>query len=311
MKLNWPEPQSIIALALVAAVIGLMYVLAFQTGPANVDVFKIVVGTMVGAVMTVVGFYFGSSKNSRAKDDTISTLAGAAPIAGLSSPAPEVAPIVSDVAKGAATLALFLAVGLFGLLTLEPARAMAQTPQAMGVPEPRAKVRVAAATRVAAAATKPAASSPTPPAPTAGQLTATQVQQNPLLLIKNFTIGDLQAALDDADTQTPPDTAAAACYSALLTVVQSNVASPLPAGPGLFQALQKARDAKALIANLQSPTGPLSALNNACAPLVLDAQSTLLGLGVGVGLVASPVAPAAGIAGVPAAVAAFIAALPK
>ena len=73
----------------------------------------------------------------------------------------------------------------------------------------------------------------------------------------------------------------------------------------------KARDAKALIANLQSPTGPLSALNTACAPLVLDAQSTLLGLGVGVGLVASPVAPAAGIAGVPAAVAAFIAALPK
>lgn len=322
MKFTWLEPQSFIAIALVAAVIALMFVLAFNSGPSNVDVFKIVVGTLVGAVMTIVGYYFGSSKSSRAKDDTISTLAGNAPPPAPAAPAVSgsAGASVTDVAKGAAVLALMV---LAGALAVMPAKAMAQTPQAMDVPLPKAKaVRVAAspsgpAIAVAANATpsRSAARSSSAPATSApassARLTATQVQQNPLLLIKNFTISDLQAALSDANAQTPPDTAAAACYSALLSVVQSNVASPLPAGPGLFQALQKARDAKALIANLQSPTGPLSALNTACAPLVLDAQSTLLGLGVGVGLVASPVAPAAGIAGVPAAVAAFIAALPK
>ena len=317
MKFTWPEPQSFIAIALVAAVIALMFVLAFNSGPSNVDVFKIVVGTLVGAVMTIVGYYFGSSKSSRAKDDTISTLAGNAPPPSPPAPAEPASAAVSvtEVAKGAAVLALMV---FAGALAVMPAKAMAQTPQAMDVPLPKAKtVRVAAsrsgpAIVVAAnvAPSRSAVRSSSPPASSA-PLSATQVQENPLLLIKNFTVSDLQAALADANAQTPPDTAAAACYSALLTVVQSNVASPLPAGPGLFQALQKARDAKALIANLQSPTGPLSALNTACAPLVLDAQSTLLGLGVGVGLVASPVAPAAGIAGVPAAVAAFVAALPK
>jgi hypothetical protein len=152
---------------------------------------------------------------------------------------------------------------------------------------------------------------PSPSATAAKQLTATQVQQNPLLLLQSFTVSDLQAALADANAQTPPDAAAAACYTALLAVVQSNVANPVPAGPGLFQALQKARDAKALIANLQSPTGPLAALNNSCAPLLLDAQNTLLGLGVSVGLVANPVSAPIAIAGVPGAVAAFLAALPK
>ena len=37
-KFTWPEPQSFIAIALVRAVIALMFVLAFKTGPSNVDV---------------------------------------------------------------------------------------------------------------------------------------------------------------------------------------------------------------------------------------------------------------------------------
>jgi len=150
-----------------------------------------------------------------------------------------------------------------------------------------------------------------PAKPAVSQLTAVQVQQNPLALLRQFTVSDLEAALADANAQTPPDATAAACYKALLAVVQSNVANPLPAGPGIFQALQKARDAKALIANLQSPTGPLADLNASCAPLVLDAQNTLLALGVSVGLVANPVGAPVAIAGVPGAVAAFLAALPK
>jgi hypothetical protein len=146
----------------------------------------------------------------------------------------------------------------------------------------------------------------TVPAPATSKLTASAVQGNPLLLLQQFTTSDLQAALADANAQTPPDAAAAACYTALLAVVNSNIANPLPSGPGLFQALQKARDAKAILASMQSPTGPLSALNTACAPLVLDAQNTLVALGVTTGAVVNPVGAATALAGLPAAVAAFL-----
>jgi hypothetical protein len=151
--------------------------------------------------------------------------------------------------------------------------------------------------------------------PASGKLPATTVQQNPFALIKQFSVDDLNAAILDAQSQNPPDTAAITCYTALLTVVNTNVANPLPASPGAFQALQKARDAKVMMANLVSPNGPLSALNNACAPLILDAQNTLLGLGVAVGLVANPVGAAgvgslAGIGGLGAAITTFLA-LPK
>ncbi len=143
-------------------------------------------------------------------------------------------------------------------------------------------------------------------ASTSAKLTATAVQNNPLLLLQQFTENDLNAALADANAQTPPDTAAAACYTALLAVAKTPGVNPLPAGPGVFQALQKARDAKALLASMQSPSGPLAQLNNACAPLVLDAQNTLVALGVTTGLVANPAGAATALAGLPAAVTAFL-----
>lgn len=122
---------------------------------------------------------------------------------------------------------------------------------------------------------------------TKAKLSTTQVQANPVAVLQSFTAADLQAALADANAQTPPDTVSAACYTALIPLVQSSVSSPLPASLGAFQLLQKARDAKALIANLQSPTGPLAALNVACAPLVLSTESTLVQLGVISGAVAA------------------------
>ena len=136
------------------------------------------------------------------------------------------------------------------------------------------------------------------PAKVAPKLTSAQVQQNPLLLLKQFSATDLQAALADANSQTPPDTTSSQCYTALLALVNSPINSPLPAGPGLFQALQKARDIKAFLANIQSPNGPLSQLNLACAPLLMDVNATLLALGIGTGLVAGGVA--AGPAALPA-----------
>jgi hypothetical protein len=133
-----------------------------------------------------------------------------------------------------------------------------------------------------AASTKPAATSATK-----AKITVTQAQANPIAVLQSFTVADLQAALADAQAQTPPDTVSASCYTALIPLVQSGVGNPLPTGLGAFQLLQKARDAQALIANLQSPTGPLAALNTACAPLILSTESTLAALGVISGAVAA------------------------
>lgn len=142
------------------------------------------------------------------------------------------------------------------------------------------------------------------------RLTAQQAVQNPLELLKRFTTDDLKAAIADAKGQNPPDKIAETCYEALLALVTSDVANPLPQQAGIFSALQKARDAKGMLAQLQSPTGPLASLNAACAPLVLDVQNTLIGLGVAVGLVANPAGGVVALAGLPAAVASFLA-LPK
>ena len=130
---------------------------------------------------------------------------------------------------------------------------------------------------------------------TSAKLTTAQAVTNQIALIQAFTVSDLQAALADAQAQTPPDTVSASCYSALIPIVQSNVANPLPAGLGGFQALQKARDLQNLIANINSPNGPLAPLVTACAPLILSVQNVLVGLGLKAGLVAG-IAASGGVA---------------
>lgn len=120
-----------------------------------------------------------------------------------------------------------------------------------------------------AAATKPAAKTAAP---------AAQTTVDPLAVIQKFTETDLTAALADATANN--DTAAINCYTALLPIVKSGVANPLPTSLGGFQLLQKARDLKTMLSNLQSPNGPLAQLNIACAPLVLDVQNTMVLLGV-------------------------------
>ena len=100
---------------------------------------------------------------------------------------------------------------------------------------------------------------------------------NAIGAIQSFTVADLQAALADANAQTPPDTVAAGCYTALIPVVQASVTNPLPQTKGLFILIQKARDladnGTALLTIVQ--TGPI---NTACAPLVLSTTQTLIGL---------------------------------
>jgi hypothetical protein len=126
-----------------------------------------------------------------------------------------------------------------------------------------------------------------PPKPVSkGKITQAQAVQNPFLVVQQFTLSDLQAALADAQAQMPPDTVAATCWQELITIVQAGGFNPLPQGLGAFQAIQKVRDIKQFLANLQAPNGPLSTLNVACAPLVVDGQTTLIQLGIIGGAVA-------------------------
>lgn len=127
-----------------------------------------------------------------------------------------------------------------------------------------------------------------------GTISKEAATQNPVAVLQAFTVSDLQAALADAQAQTPPDTISIQCYQALIPLVQSNIANPLPTSAGGFQLLQKARDAKSALANIQSPTGPLAQLNIACAPLVLDVQNTLIQLGI-VGGAVAVAGPAGGL----------------
>ncbi len=176
-----------------------------------------------------------------------------------------------------------------------------------------------------------AATLPVPKAASASaaKLSATQVQQNPLVLLENIATSDLQAALADAQAQTCPataanatpqpcpDTVAANCYQALLNL-KNNPALALPSGQviGAFTAIQKGRDLKAMLANLASPTGPLANLNAACAAWTQDNVATLIAVGGAVGLVALPAggataAATGAVAAFNAQILGFLAAIPK
>lgn len=127
--------------------------------------------------------------------------------------------------------------------------------------------------------------------PSAVNTAAPTTPTDPIAALQTFTVSDLQAALADAQGQTPPDTTAATCYAALIPIVSSNVQNPLPTTKGAFILFQKGRD---LIANANAIKSDLTggALNTACAPLVLSAENTIIMLAAQVGVkVALPVIP--------------------
>jgi hypothetical protein len=137
--------------------------------------------------------------------------------------------------------------------------------------------------------TKPATSSTLK----TGQLTQAQATINPtqiLQSIQTFAIGDLQAAIADAQAQPAgslANTLALPCWQALLAAAQNPIANPLPNQLGAFLAIQKAIDLKSNLAALLLPSAsnPLTQVNMACAPLVVDVNTTLLLLGINTGIV--------------------------
>ncbi len=88
----WPEPQALIALLLVVAMIALVFILALRKEPVqDSDLLKIVVGgLMTVGFSSIVNFYFGSSKESATKGDTLSRIA-----TGEATPPPAAAPPIT------------------------------------------------------------------------------------------------------------------------------------------------------------------------------------------------------------------------
>ncbi len=75
MKFNF-DIQQYIAGLLVTAVVVLMFVLVFHPIKDADDITKMLIGgVMTVGFATIIGFYFGSSKGSKDKDNTLSAIA--------------------------------------------------------------------------------------------------------------------------------------------------------------------------------------------------------------------------------------------
>lgn len=99
----------------------------------------------------------------------------------------------------------------------------------------------------------------------------TAAPSDPISVLSSFTVADLQAASVDAHANNDP-AHSWTCWDYLA----AQVSALKPAGTmptvGAFLAFQKARD---LANGVQSANGALAGLNVACAPVVIDTQSTL------------------------------------
>lgn len=102
---------------------------------------------------------------------------------------------------------------------------------------------------------------------------------DPVVALRAFSINDLNVA--QADAVAHQDQAAMTCYPALISTIRNLPSVAAIKIEGAFSAFQAARD----VANgVKSAQGGLpQAINIACAPLILDAQQTILQLAVKVG----------------------------
>jgi hypothetical protein len=123
-----------------------------------------------------------------------------------------------------------------------------------------------------------------PPATNATNPPAGAASEDPLKGIAGFVTADLQNALQIAKGSN--DTAAVQCYQYLIpqvTAAQQQLGALSPADiSGGFSAFEAGRVA---VTNIKGfVNGVPQGLNQACAPLVLDAGSTLVGLAAKVGV---------------------------
>lgn len=112
----------------------------------------------------------------------------------------------------------------------------------------------------------------TPPSISTATATLAPAPTDPLSGLRNFTVADLQAASADAHAQTPPDQTAYQCYDFLSANLPTLPSFTPGAKVGAVLAFQKIRD---LASGTTSQNGFLKQLNLACAPLVIDTQTTV------------------------------------
>lgn len=68
------KTADVIALSLVGSMIAMAFVLAIRSPDS--DIFKMLMGGLVTVgFASIIGFYFGSSSGSKAKDDTLNAIA--------------------------------------------------------------------------------------------------------------------------------------------------------------------------------------------------------------------------------------------
>ena len=99
---NWSDTQKILALFIISAFIAVILIWIFlppKGDPGSIAVLNTLVGTLGGAFMAIVGYFFGSSKSSNDKDDTIKTIAMATPVSPPSVPTAWEKPVVIDQPK--------------------------------------------------------------------------------------------------------------------------------------------------------------------------------------------------------------------
>ena len=112
---------------------------------------------------------------------------------------------------------------------------------------------------------------------------------SPVAALRTFTVDDLQAALADANAQTPPDTRHAQCWQAAIAFVENfKPEEDLPHGLGLAQLIQKTFNLKEG-AKSQLP----DALVQACSLTISDLNLTFAQFAgmIGVRAVALPKLP--------------------
>jgi hypothetical protein len=79
---SWTDTQKILALLYSVAFIAVIILLIFTSPKADPQIFAVLttlVGVLANQVGSIVSYYFGSTKNSQTKDQTISALSNPAP----------------------------------------------------------------------------------------------------------------------------------------------------------------------------------------------------------------------------------------
>lgn len=240
---------------------------------------------LVGSFTTLFGSTY-SAKIVAGSFIAASILAGVVNSVGHSQTASVIAKLKG---RGPAVLSFFfapilvLATILAALSPVHASTGSASTLQAM-LDNPHGHYRLIAGVAHRPVSTLVSVPAPTPSLLPAGSVDLATVINGMITKAQTFTLNDLQAALADANAQTPPDTRHAQCWSALIPIVQTGVGNPLPTQLGAAILVQKGFDAQKLVTN-----GLPDSVVTGCALTLYDLKTDFLKLAALVGVKIAPI----------------------